>query len=170
MSDPLNKGEWPEGTDWSFHVHDDGLYASINDGVRGDTLLRIGGQPGPPGSIDQAKVEAFADDYRRRIPLSSIRERLEADGAEAMARKEYELHQEEMGYETVWEEETQGHRNIWLDAARARLDLALDAALPLICHRCNKRAAMDAFKVCWECMGSSGSAALPPSKNEDEKT
>jgi hypothetical protein len=59
-----------------------------------------------------------------------VRERLLSVGAEAMARKEYELHQEEMGYETVWEEETQGHRrNIYLEAAKERLGIALDAAL-----------------------------------------
>lgn len=69
-----------------------------------------------------------AEEIETYLPISSVRERLEAEGAEAMARKEYELHQDEMGYETVWEEETQGHRNIYLDAARERIRLALSAA------------------------------------------
>jgi hypothetical protein len=49
-------------------------------------------------------------------------------GVEAMARREYEVHQEELGREEVWEEETDGHRNIWLDAARERMLAAIDAS------------------------------------------
>jgi hypothetical protein len=33
---------------------------------------------------------------------------------------------------------------------------------PRICHRCNERAAMDNFKVCWECMSG------PPRSGRDE--
>jgi hypothetical protein len=62
-------------------------------------------------------------------PQQEINEEAFEAGAEAMARKEYELYQEEMGHETVWEEETQGHRNIYLDAARERFRLGLEAAL-----------------------------------------
>lgn len=62
------------------------------------------------------------------VSLSEIKEALLGEGAEAIARAEYELLQEELGRETVWEEETQGHRNIYLDAARERLGIAFDAA------------------------------------------
>lgn len=85
----------------------------------------IGDPPAPPFAagwrIEEVEV----------IPVTALeefKERLKADGAEAMARREYELHQEDMGYETVWEEESEGHRNIWLDAANERLVIALSAA------------------------------------------
>lgn len=58
---------------------------------------------------------------------TDLENQLVSVGAEAMARKEYELQQEELGREEVWEEESQGHRNIYLDAAKARLGIALAA-------------------------------------------
>jgi len=30
---------------WRFYVHEDGRYASINDGIGGDTLLKITDHP-----------------------------------------------------------------------------------------------------------------------------
>lgn len=95
--------------------------------------LLVGCVPGRTRALNE-QLQAIIN-AAEPVIRSDERARLEAlllsDGAEAMARKEYELHQDEMGYETVWEEETQGHRNIWLDAAKERLGLALTT---LACH------------------------------------
>jgi hypothetical protein len=44
---------------WTFHVHDEGQYAGINDGIRGETLLKIGGNPGSAGAGDTERVRQF---------------------------------------------------------------------------------------------------------------
>lgn len=47
---------------WRFYVHEDGRYASINDGVTGDTLLKITDYPGEAQG-DVQKVRDFAAAY-----------------------------------------------------------------------------------------------------------
>jgi hypothetical protein len=110
--------------DWSFHVHDDGLYASINDGLDGDTFLRIGGQPGPPGHIDQAKVEEFAEDYKQRLPLQVIRERLtDKKIATAAAKAEFESVE---SYK--WSSCSPSEKDEWRAGYLRAIEAALDAA------------------------------------------
>lgn len=58
---PVEAGARGEERSWTFYVHPDGEFASINDGRTGDTLLRVGGQQGPPGDGDVAQVRAFAE-------------------------------------------------------------------------------------------------------------
>jgi hypothetical protein len=65
--------------EWTFHVHADGRYAGINDGRSGETILRIGGQPGEPGWRDVEKVREFekwlADEI---VPSASVTGLLDA--------------------------------------------------------------------------------------------
>lgn len=64
--------------EWNFHIHDDAEYAGIIDVAsgQGETLLRIGGQTGPPGEVDVERVKAFADHCRR---LDSLRSQLRVE-------------------------------------------------------------------------------------------
>jgi hypothetical protein len=50
----------PASERWTFYVHDDDEFVSLNDGIHGDTLLRIGGQHGSPGHLDVERVRRFA--------------------------------------------------------------------------------------------------------------
>lgn len=60
---------------WRFTVHADGQYCSISDGVTGDTILKVGGNPGASGEGDTAKAREFEEWLADLADLRELRAR-----------------------------------------------------------------------------------------------